>query len=274
MIAAARHLAPAALALAVLAAPVEAQSGVEPLFEAMQMDRLIAQMRDEGLAYGETLADDMLPGGVDAQWRALLTRIYDTDKMADVVRAEFTRAFGETDPAPLLSFFQSAPGQALVEAELDTRAAIANPEIEEAARDIWRQADKSTPRQQLIADYVAINDLLEYNVSGAMTSNYQFFTGLVEGGAIDMTEDEILQDVWAQEAETRADTREWLFGYLTMAYDELPESTLADYVALSRTDAGRALNRALFAGFDRMYAEQSLSLGLAVASLMAQGEEL
>lgn len=247
---------------------------IDRLFAAMQLDRLIDVMRDEGLAYGDSLARDMLQGDEGPGWRALVERIYDTGKMRTVVRAHFTDAFGDADPAPLVAFFESEAGRALVEAEIETRRAFMSPGIEEAARALWREADKSTNRQRLIADYVDINDLIEYNVAGTMNANYLFFAGLVEGGAIDMTEDDILADVWGQEAETRADTREWLFSYLTMAYDDLPVETLAAYVALSRSDAGRALNRALFAGFDSMYGDLSLSMGLAVASRMASGEEL
>nr|WP_256474227.1 DUF2059 domain-containing protein [Lutimaribacter sp. EGI FJ00013] len=268
------RLGPLLALLLVLAAPVRATDDIEHLFDALELDRLIDLMHDEGLAYGNGLAQEMLPDGPDAAWRALLARIYDTDKMTNVVRSEFTRAFGDADAGPLIAFFRSDAGQALVAAELETRATFLTPTIEEAARETWREADKTSPRQRLIAEYVQVNDLLEYNVSGALNANYQFLAGLVEGGALDMTEDEILSDVWTQEAETRADTREWLFAYLTMAYEDLPDATLADYVAVSRTDAGRALNRALFAGFDSMYATQSRSLGLAVASRMARGEEL
>ena len=46
--------------------------------------------------------------------------------------------------------------------------------------------------------------------------------------------------------------------------------TLTDFAA---TPEGQALNRALFQGFDRMYAQLSLGLGLAIASL-GQYEEL
>lgn len=262
-----------ALALAVLVA-APARADTDRLFQAMHMDRLIGLMRDEGLAYGDSLAQEMLPGGSDAVWQGLVERIYDAEKMEQAVRAGFDTAFGDADPARLIAFFESDAGAALVLAELETRAAFADPSVEDAAREIWREADPTDARQQLITEYVEVNDLLEYNVAGAMNANYQFFTGLVEGGAIEMSEDDILRDVWEQEAETREDTREWLFGFLTMAYADLPEATIAAYVELSRSDAGRALNRGLFAGFDRMYGDQSLSLGLAVASRMAAGEEL
>lgn len=267
-------LAPLLALVLLVATPLRAGPDLERLFTAIEMDRLIALMRDEGLAYGDSLAEEMLPGGAGPAWQALVDRIYDTEKMTQVVRAHFTASFGDAATAPLLVFFESKAGQELIEAELETRAAFMSPGVEEGARHIWREADKTSTRQDLIADYVQANDLLEYNVAGALNANYQFFLGLVEGGAIDMSEEDILTDVWAQEGETRSDTREWLFAYLTMAYDDLPDQTIADYTALSRTPSGRALNRALFAGFDQMYSDLSLSLGLAIASQMVTGEEL
>ncbi|SDN84868.1 hypothetical protein SAMN05216196_102323 [Lutimaribacter pacificus] len=264
------------LLLAILVAlPLRAMAAdIDRLFAAMQVDRLIDVMRDEGLAYGDSLEQDMLGGHAGPGWAGLVGRIYDTDKMRAVVRAHFADSFGDADSAPLIAFFESEAGRALVEAEIETREAFMLPGVEEAARALWREADKATPRQRLIADYVEVNGLLEYNVAGALNANYLFFLGLVEGGAVDMSEEDILADVWAQEDETRHDTREWLFAYLSMAYEDLPPATLEAYVALSRSAPGRALNHALFAGFDRMYGELSLSMGLAVASRMATGEEL
>ena len=114
---------------------------------------------------------------------------------------------------------------------------------------------------------------MEFNVAGGLTANLRFYRGLAEGGAIEMSEAEMLSEVWSQEAEVRADTEEWLMAYLLMAYAPLSDAEIAEYVALSGTPAGQELNRALFAGFDGMYADLSYALGLAVA-LQMKGEDL
>ncbi len=105
-------------------------------------------------------------------------------------------------------------------------------------------------------------------MEGALNASFHFYRGLVDGGAFEMTESDILRDVWDQEDNTRNDTREWLFAFLLMAYGPLEDGELSDYVALSGTDAGQALNRALFAGYNRMYDELSYALGLAAAQQM------
>jgi hypothetical protein len=58
-----------------------------------------------------------------------------------------------------------------------------------------------------------------------------------------------------------------------LAYGPLSSEVLGDYIDLSQTEAGKAMNRALFEGFDIMYEDISYALGLAVARQM-QGQDL
>ncbi|MEM8580479.1 MAG: hypothetical protein AAGF50_04700, partial [Pseudomonadota bacterium] len=61
--------------------------------------------------------------------------------------------------------------------------------------------------------------------------------------------------------------------YLLMAYSSLPSEDMEEYLNLSRSDAGQALTRALFEGFDDVFVEISRDLGLAASKFMA-GQEL
>ena len=143
-----------------------------------------------------------------------------------------------------------------------------------AAREVFRGLDGSSDgRLGLVTDFVQANDLVEANVTGALNASFQFYAGLVDGGALEMSEREILDEVWSQEPETRADSREWLYAYLLMAYEPLPEGDLEAYVDLSSSPEGKAMNRALFAGFNTMYDNISYALGLAAAKQM-QAQEL
>jgi hypothetical protein len=146
--------------------------------------------------------------------------------------------------------------------------------VEAAARDAYAMAKADdTALLSRVERFVEANDLVEANVEGALNASFQFYRGLVDGGAFEMSEADILADVWAQEDATRADTREWLLGFLLLAYGPLEKAALDDYIALSRSEAGQALNRALFAGFNRMFDEVSYALGLAAARQM-QAQEL
>jgi hypothetical protein len=216
----------------------------------------------------------MIPGGGTENWSATVSRIYDADRMLATVEEVFSAEFGDTDPSALLDFFTSETGQQIVSLELSARNAMREDEIEDAARAAFNDLDGTTSGPlAAISDFVATNDLVEANLVGALNANYMFYLGLVDGGALRMSESEILTEVWSSEEETRADTREWVYAFLLMAYRPLADGVVEDYTELSRTDAGRALNRALFAGFNRMYDDISYALGMAVAREM-QVQEL
>ena len=124
-----------------------------------------------------------------------------------------------------------------------------------------------------VASFIEVNDLIERNVSGAMSSNFQFYKGLADGRFTDETEADILAEVWAQQDDIRADTNEWLHGFLLLAYQPLPSETMESYLSYVQTPEGQALNAALFEGFETVYRNISYALGRAVA-LNADGDEI
>lgn len=239
----------------------------DAVLDALRLPEIIEVMRDEGLAYGAEMARDLTAGSPSDGWADTVSSIYDTEAMEETVRARFSETFGDTDATPILEFFTGDTGQRIVDLELSARRALIDDDVEQSAREVYRglEGGSDHPRLELVEDFVAANDLLEANVTGGMNASYQFYLGLVDGGAFDMAEDEILREVWAQEDETRTDTREWLYGYLLMAYGPLPTQDLEDYIALSSSASGHAMNAALFAGFNAMYDRISYALGLAAA---------
>lgn len=263
----------AALVALMLALPAAA-APVDDLMEALRLPEMIEIMRAEGLAYGEELGQDLFAGGGSARWDALLSEVYDTEKMQTVVRAGFGEALEDTDISPLLAYFESETGQRIVALELEARRAMVDDDVEQAARDSFRamQAEED-PRIDQVARFITANDLLEANVSGALNASFQFYSGLVDGGGMQLTEADILSDVWAQEEETRFDTEEWLNAFLLMAYAPLEDETLDTYIDISSSREGKALNRALFSAFNSMYDDVSYALGLVAAQEM-QGQDL
>jgi hypothetical protein len=249
-------------------------AGVGDLLDALGVPQIVAIMREEGIEYGDTLAEDMLPGGSTAGWDATVDRIYDEARMLDTVESVFAKEFGTADLTPLMAFFESETGQQVVSLELSARTAMREQEIEDAARAAFRDLDGTNSETlNSISEFVRVNDLVEANLVGALNANYMFYLGLVDGGALEMSEQEILSEVWSSEEETRKDTREWVYSFLLMAYGPLEDGVVSDYSELSRTGPGRALNRALFAGFNKMYDDISYALGMAVARHM-QVQEL
>lgn len=261
-----------------MALPVRAEIpvAIQDLARALAIPEIIQVMREEGLAFGDELADDMFPGRGGDEWRQLVDVIYETGRMSDIIMQGFAAALKDVDTAPLTAFFDSALGRKIISLELSARRAIMDDEVDEAnkahAADLIQAGD---PRMDLIGEFIEVNDLLESNVVGALNSNFAFLGGLVDGGAFPRTrtEDQMLSDVWEQEPSIRDDTTEWLFAFLSMAYSPLEDDELNAYIDLSRTPEGQTLNTALFAGFDEMFEDISRALGLAAARMMS-GEDL
>ncbi|MCL3882570.1 DUF2059 domain-containing protein [Marivita sp. GX14005] len=265
----------AAAGLFVLAsAGAGAAQQIDDLLGALGVPQIVEIMRAEGLDYGKTLGDDMLPGGATDRWRQTVDRIYDDARMLETVKRGFAEEFGEADADPLIAFFTSDTGEQIVDLELSARQAMRDEEIEEAARGAYRDlVGTDSDLLETLRDFVTVNDLVEANLVGSLNANYKFYLGLVDGGGIDMSEADILTEVWSSEEDTREDTREWVYAFLLMAYRPLPEGAIEDYTALSETEPGKALNRALFAGFNEMYEDISYALGLAIGRQM-QVQEL
>ena len=251
------------------------QSSASALFDVMKLGKIISVMREEGLAYGASLGDEMMPGRSIPEWPSEVARVYDQDKMIDGMRDAFVATLGDRDMGPIVAFFESDLGQDIVELEYSARVAFLDEAIEEGAIAQYQDREaENDPMLAAVKSFVATNDYVEANVAGALNSNFAFYTGMIVGGALSsrMSEGDILADVWAQEPEIRANTEEWLYSYLLMAYQPLGVEGVNAYEQIMATAEGRAMNAALFESFDQMYVAISRELGQSVAGYMLAEE--
>jgi hypothetical protein len=271
-----------ATALALSAGSGSAQADmstkVDQLFETMAFPALLDVMRTEGIDYGMQVGEDLFPDRADADWREAVTTIYDPSKMSEVVKTAFadSLAMQNADVGEIIAFFDSEPGRTFIALEISARMALLDDAVEEASKEAAAiEAIDETERFQLVKTFVETNDLVETNVVGALNANYAFYTGLMDGGGFgdDLSQEQILSDVWSQEAEIRSSTSEWVYSFLLMAYQPASDAELEAYIAFSQSEAGEDLNNALLAAFDPMFADISRALGLASSQFMA-GEEL
>ncbi len=257
-------------------APAQSAAQIDQVYQALALDEMVEIMREEGLEYGDQIAADLFSGRATAEWTDRVEAIYDAEDMADDLRQGLAEQLQGVDVAPMIGFFESEPGRSFVKLEASARRALLDEAVEQAAQETAAaaMADR-TPRFELVERFVETNQLIDTNVVGAMNANYAFYLGLMDGGAMggDLSTDEILSNVWSQEAEIRQTTTEWIYGFLTMAYQPASDADLETYLAFSDSDAGTALNRAVFAAFDAVFVEISRDLGRAAAKQMT-GEEI
>jgi len=265
-----------ALALATMPIAAVAQTNkAETLYETLLLPEVITLMREEGLTYGSDLADDFFPGRTIADWDGVVNVIYNADKMEGEIKDAFSAALEGDDVDSMLAFFQSELGQEIVQLEISARRALNDEQVEQLAEENAAIAmQDETDRFLQVEEFVDVNNVIESNVVGALNSNFAFYTGLLDGGAFgdDLTEEQILNDVWNQEPDIRQNTTEWAFSFLLLAYQPLNDSDLRQYIEFSKTDAGQELNGALFEAFDGMLERISRDLGLAASKYMGQQE--
>ena len=249
-------------------------SELERLHEALSTDELMEILSEEGIDQAEDLRAEMFPGRGGVGWLATTRQIYAPERLSQLFRAAFDASLADADVAPLLEFYDGETGALVSSLELDARRAIQSETVEAAARAAYDEIEGTgTERELLLNRFADLNDLIDRNVDGALNANLSFYRGLATGDAFDMTEDQMIQDVWGQEAEIREETTGWVFGYMTFAYDTLTDAQLQEYVDVTATKAGRDLNRALFAGFDAVFGDVSFELG-AATGLFSLGDEL
>lgn len=255
----------------------EIDPAVRALAETMQIEAVLGIMRDEGLDYARGLEADMFPGRGGADWLAEVERVYDRDRMREEFLAGLTSALaGKPELARMQDFFAADLGQRIVGLELEARRALLDDAAEDAARMAWMDVDaQDGPRREQIEEFVTVNDLMESNITGAMNANLAFYRGLmaVAPAELGLVEADILASVAGQQDQIRADTEDWLYPYLTLAYAPLSTEELAQYIDFSKSEAGQRLNRALFAAFAVMFDRLSHDLGAATGRRM-QGQDI
>lgn len=254
-------------------ASASAEIGVVRLTETMRIAELLAVLRDEGLVYGASLEEELFPGSGGAVWRQAVDLIHDTATMQRRFEGALDSEIG-ANPAVLdaaQGFFGGETGQRILSLELEARRSLLDEVVEDAARArVEDMIAEGAPRMEALRRFVEANDLIEANVQGALNANLAFYNGMAEIGAFgeDMTEEQMLSDVWGQEADVRAETEAWLLPYLVLAYGPLPDADLESYISFSLTPEGQRLNAALFVAFDAVFSSISRDLGRAAARQM------
>lgn len=243
------------------------------LWSLLRLDELVQIVEAEGRRMALDADADLLgrPGG--APWRRRVEAIYDPDRLQAEAVAAMQSALPPRYLKALVAFYQDDAMQVIVSRELAVRRAFLDRSVEEKARRDWLSGRALTSHEAAIFHFVEVNDLVERNVVGTLNANYAFLQALTDTHpevSERLTEGEILSQVWSQEVEIRRDTSEWLYAFLTTAYDPISDDDLNRYVGFSETEAGRALNQAMFDAFDKVYLRLSTDLGRAVSQISAE----
>lgn len=257
-----RSFAPV-LVFALLGSPVLANERIDRLAQAMHLSDVMEVLVLEGQLHRQNLDETLLNNSGGAYFEAQVNDIYEPLWMQDHLTDALEVGMSDAQLDQAIVFFESDLGQTVVTLENSARQAMSDPAIEDMARDAFEATERTTIRFALVEEYIEANDLVEKNVQGSLTSDYNFFRGLDVESRAD-TQD-LLAELLSQKESRAEDTEAWLYAFLLLAYRPLDETQMRENIAFSRTDTGQALNDALFEGFDRMFNDISYQLGQAVA---------
>ncbi len=245
---------------------VAASEKVDQLAEALQLSQIMEILRKEGQAHRQELDETHLDQKGGSFLEAQVEDIYDTVWMQSQITSALTENLTSVQMDQAILFFESAVGKTVVSLENSARDAISDETIEEMARHAYENEPRDDKFFKLVDEYIQVNDLINQNVQNSLSADFFFFRGL------DLEESKDDAELWAQllaqTTERTEDATVWLYSFLLLAYQPLTEAQMRENIAFSRTDTGRALNKALFTGFDQMFDEISYQLGRAVAHSM------
>ena len=243
---------PIILLLSVSSAWAEARMSV--LVDVMRLREAAQILSQEGMSHAQALDAELLDGAGGSAWLTQAARIYDAQRLAETLRSSMAAQLQGEALEAVISFYASDLGTKIVNLENSARLVMHDSAVEEAARDRYLALRTSNhPRLDLIARYIATGDMVSRNLSTQLNTQVQLFRGLKEGGAITMTEEEILDQATQGLASQQESILDWLNTYFLLAYDPLSDRELEVYIAFTETEAGRIFNRALFAGFEIAY---------------------
>lgn len=268
---------PAAQSLAI---PASHHAGIaQRVWEALGLEAMVPILRDEAMREAEQLEAEGLvaPGG--GPWAVTVGQIHAPARLRRAFDTGLAAGVAGQDAALLdeaLSFYETGLGPRFVQLEVSARRAMLVPEVEEAARARFAEADLAqAPRALLIRRLIDEADLLAPNVATGMNASVAFSLGFAEGGGFDMppTMEELLAEAWGQEAQIEAEAEAWMQSFLMLAYSPLSDAEIESYLAYAVSPAGRALSDLLFAAFDAVFVQTSREMGLA-AALRGEGQRL
>jgi hypothetical protein len=189
-----------AAGLWMLALPLWADARSTVLVDVLRLGELAEILQREGLENAETLDRDMLGGQGGAGWALQVRAIYNPERIVETLRGALDAGLQGQAREDVIAFFAQDTGARIITLENEARAAITDPEVEDAARAGFHDLEGSDdPRLGQITTLIDSGDMIDRNVTAAMNSNFQFMRGMADGNALQMTEAEMLADVAQQQ---------------------------------------------------------------------------
>ncbi|NYS25817.1 hypothetical protein HUK65_12525 [Rhodobacteraceae bacterium 2376] len=250
---------------------------IEALSSAYRLPALFEAIALEGRDAADAISEEVLQGQGGASWRRAIDDLYDPDRMLErflgVLHADLEDR-AEVHLAAM-EFALRPEGAAVITTELRVRVELRAEGAEQAMQAALEQARRNESADlAFVRERIRVNNLIEQNVSLGLNGSLAYFSGFMAAAppGMGLSEGQIAAEVWGQEEEIRAETVDWLEGYLLRAYSTLSDEARAALMAHARSAEGDAFNTAMFRAYEVTFAELSEALGSAVGRALQMRE--
>jgi len=155
--------------MSVVGASAQAQLSIA--MDHLKVAELVDIMRIEGVDYAETLNAEMLNGQGGPVWANQVDRIYNPQKMSEVVRSGLAK-LSDDHLREINQFYGSALGAKVMKLEMAGRRAMLQDDLKDIAQDAYQRALAEDPKSlDPIHTIDRVGDMVERNVTAALTAN-------------------------------------------------------------------------------------------------------
>ena len=247
----------------------QAQTAVyDQLYSALRLDEIVQIIKTEGIHEANTTAEIYLKSkGQTGTFRKDIEKLYDRTNISTFLLDGVANRLTEDDAQSALAFYSGSLGAKIAQLEASARLAISDDAVESVAIEIAKAAgSKDHQRYKTLTKNIEDLELVEHNMKGAFASQYGFLTELSQADDIDLSQDQILSMLSANEQKLRGEISAWLIGYSYMAYQPLSDEELDAYLDFLTSKPGKALHKALFDVFNALSVETASALGVLIAA--------
>ena len=259
----------AAVSVAFPAASQE-NSQAERLFDLLEQPAFIEILVQEGQAMAFDIAAENFSTAYLDAWDAKVDALMDADTIEASMFAQFEAALDGVDVDSYVTYFESGYGAETIAAEIAARSIMSDPILSSQAIE---KAHMQMPmgRFEQIDTFLNVSGYIEQSVAFALTDQYNFSRGLLDGGVIQgMTESDLAAMVWDQEEFITDATNEWFQGYLYLVFENLSDDAIEELISFTASEQGRTLNQILLAAQGDLFSMINYELGREAAKFMIQ----
>lgn len=201
----------------------------------------------EGLALSFQDSDNALAQsdeGFGVAWDLAARQVFPADDMLEEIVGQMDGALPAENIDEMIQFFESDLGRKVTELEVAAQTGEGAARLQSEGSAILTDMIENDPaRLQQYAAMVDALGIVEAQVTTAMNINFAIMTGMSASGKLpyEMSEEEILGNIAAQQDMFRADIQDNVFITFAYTYQDLSDAELAAYIDFLTSQNGRAL---------------------------------